>query len=40
LLKLSSPVVESELFLVTPKAHAGKEMESLVALLRERAAGI
>jgi hypothetical protein len=32
--------VESELLLITPKAPAGKEMESLVALLKERAAGI
>ena len=40
LLKLTSPVIESELFLVTPKAPASKEMESLIALLKERAAGI
>jgi DNA-binding transcriptional LysR family regulator len=40
LVALTAPVVESELLLITPKAPAGKEMESLVALLKERAAGI
>jgi DNA-binding transcriptional LysR family regulator len=40
LLKLTAPVIESELFLVTPKAPTGNEMESLIALLKERAAGI
>lgn len=40
LVKLTAPVIDSELFLVTPKAAAGKEMDSLIALLKERAAAI
>jgi hypothetical protein len=40
LVKITAPVIESELFLVTPKGPASKEMESLIALLKERAAGI
>lgn len=40
LVKLTAPMIESELFLVTPKAAANREMESLIALLKERAAGI
>jgi len=40
LLKLTAPVIESELFLVTPRSPANKEMESLIALLKERAVGI
>jgi len=40
LVQLTAPVVESELLLITPKAPASREMESLIALLKERAAGI
>lgn len=40
LVKISTPVIESELFLLTPKAPASREMQSLVALLKERAAVI
>ncbi len=36
ILKLSAPVIESELYLVTPKVPTSKEMESLIALLKER----
>ena len=40
LIALTAHVVESELLLITPKAPASKEMESLMALLKERAAGL
>ena len=40
IVKLTAPVIESELLLVLPKAPASKEMESLVALIKERAGGI
>lgn len=40
ILKLTAPVIESELLLVLPKAPLGKEMESLIALVKERAAKI
>jgi DNA-binding transcriptional LysR family regulator len=38
--KLTAPVIESGLLLVLPKTSLSKEMESLVALLKERAGGI
>ena len=37
LVKLASPAIEAELFLVTPKSNSGAELESLFALLKERA---
>jgi len=40
LVNLTTPVVESELLLVTSKRTPGKEMESLMALVAERAAQV
>lgn len=40
IVKLAAPMIESELFLILSKAPASQEMESLVALVKERAAGI
>jgi DNA-binding transcriptional LysR family regulator len=40
IVKLAAPVIESELLLVLPKAPLTKEMESLIALIKERAGRI
>ncbi|MFK7851906.1 MAG: LysR family transcriptional regulator [Akkermansiaceae bacterium] len=40
IVKLSKPMTESELLLVLPKSTTSKEMESLVALIKERAVRI
>lgn len=40
LMKISAPVIETELLLVTPKGDVSRELESLVALIKERARGI
>jgi len=37
LVQLTAPVIESELYLVAPKTKAGAELESLFALLKEKA---
>lgn len=40
LVRLAAPAIESELFLVTPKVPGDKELATLIALLRERAASL
>ncbi|QTN32138.1 LysR family transcriptional regulator [Akkermansiaceae bacterium] len=40
IVQLTAPVIESELLLVLPKAPLTKEMESLIALIKERASRI